>query len=43
MDLEPPPFAPALMAAVQEYIAQTHTPSYYQLYPQVADLEAHFQ
>ncbi|MCI44934.1 hypothetical protein A2U01_0066173, partial [Trifolium medium] len=43
MDLDPLPFTPALMAAVQEYRARTPTPSYYQLYHEVADLEAHFQ
>ncbi|MCI78248.1 hypothetical protein A2U01_0099518, partial [Trifolium medium] len=30
------------MAAVQDYRAQTPIPSYYQQYPQPADLQGHF-
>ncbi|MCI53016.1 hypothetical protein A2U01_0074262 [Trifolium medium] len=31
------------MAAVQDYRAQTPTPSYYRQYPQQTDLTGHFQ
>ncbi|MCI84727.1 hypothetical protein A2U01_0106005, partial [Trifolium medium] len=43
MDVELPQFSPPLMAAVQDYRVRTPLPSYYQLYPQPADIEAHFQ
>ncbi|MCI96522.1 hypothetical protein A2U01_0117822, partial [Trifolium medium] len=43
MDVELPQFSPPLMAAVQEYRAQVQLPSYYQLYPQPANIEGHFQ
>ncbi|MCI50616.1 hypothetical protein A2U01_0071860, partial [Trifolium medium] len=43
MDWELPTFASRLMNAVHDYRAQHPIPSYYQQYPQVADLEAHFQ
>ncbi|MCI60512.1 hypothetical protein A2U01_0081768, partial [Trifolium medium] len=43
MDVELPEFPPPLMAAVQAYRAQVPLPSYYQLYPQPADIEGHFQ
>ncbi|MCI70542.1 hypothetical protein A2U01_0091805 [Trifolium medium] len=43
MDTELPQFSPPLMAAVQDYKAQTPLPSYYQLYPQLADLAGQFQ
>ncbi|MCI47650.1 hypothetical protein A2U01_0068892 [Trifolium medium] len=38
-----PRFSPALMAATQDYMAQTLIPSYYQQYPQQTDLIGHFQ
>ncbi|MCI95165.1 hypothetical protein A2U01_0116463, partial [Trifolium medium] len=38
MDTELPQFSPPLMVAVQDYRARTTLPSYYQLYPQPADL-----
>ncbi|MCI80855.1 hypothetical protein A2U01_0102126, partial [Trifolium medium] len=34
-----PHFSPPLMAAVQDYIAQVPTPSYYQQYSQRPDLQ----
>ncbi|MCI94609.1 hypothetical protein A2U01_0115907, partial [Trifolium medium] len=38
MDLGLPRFSPPLMAATQNYMAQTSIPSYYQQYPQQTDL-----
>ncbi|MCI49154.1 hypothetical protein A2U01_0070397, partial [Trifolium medium] len=43
MDVELPQFPPPLMIVVQEYRAQAPLPSYYQLYPQPADIEVRFQ
>ncbi|MCI81268.1 hypothetical protein A2U01_0102541, partial [Trifolium medium] len=43
MDWRLPHYSPPLMAAVQDYRAQTPTPSYYQQYPQQSDLTGHFQ
>ncbi|MCI86267.1 hypothetical protein A2U01_0107547, partial [Trifolium medium] len=43
MDWGLPHLSPPLMAAVQDYRAQTLIPSYYQQYPQRPDLMGHFQ
>ncbi|MCI85692.1 hypothetical protein A2U01_0106971, partial [Trifolium medium] len=43
MDWGLPHFSPPLMAATQDYMAQTPIPSYYQQYPQQTDLSGHFQ